>query len=253
MAEKFQLKTRYQFAGIIEKRDRWQALRSELAARDRWERLLGPYWARQNCALDAISDPNLGNSKDLEGARALELQSHIAAAQMVMRFAEGKEALFSEDLLEIHRIMLAGIHPSAGSYRQRDMKSLGEGHEPTAAELVSPVVENALGWFQSPSFAEMHEVEKAALMLIKLVDIQPFDEGNGKTLRLFSGFFLLKAGYPPAIIPPDRAGQYAVAIHKALRLQTQPIIDLITEAVEHSLAYLLDEPAAPPKLTVLGS
>jgi Fic family protein len=251
MTERFQLKTRYQFAGIIEKRDRWRALRSEPAAKDRWERLLGPYWAKQNCALEAIRNSNLGHSKDLDGAPH-ELQAHIAAAQILMRLAEDKEALLPEDLLEIHRIMFAGIHPSAGTYRQRDMDSLGEGHEPTAAELVAPVVENALGWFQSPSFAEMHEVEKSALMLIKLVDIQPFEEGNGKTLRLVSGFFLLKAGYPPAIVPPDTAGQYDVAVHEALRLQTQPIIDLITETVEHSLAYLLGEPA-PPKLTVLRS
>jgi Fic family protein len=251
MAEKFQLKTRYQFAGIIEKRDRWRALGSQVSARDRWERLLGPYWARQNCGLDAIANPNAGKSKDGDETLAAELERHMAAADRLMRLAEGKDFLSSEDLLEIHRLMLAGIHASAGSYRQQHKDSLGEGHEPTAPELVPPVVENALEWFQSPSFGEMHEVEKAALMLIKLVDIQPFDEGDGRTLRLFSNFFLLKAEYPPAIIPPDQASQYAVAIQKSLSLQTQPIIDLIAEAVEHGLAYLLEEPTAPPKLTVL--
>ena len=76
----------------------------------------------------------------------------------------------------------------------------------------------------------MHEVEKSALMLIKLLDVQPFDEANGRTLRLFSNFFLLKAGYPPAIIPASQADQYAVAIQRSLGFDTQPIIDLIAEA-----------------------
>ncbi len=89
---------------------------------------------------------------------------------------------------------------------------MAPGHEPTEAELVGPVIDNALGWFQSESFAQMHEVEKSALMLIKLLDVQPFDDANGRTLRLFSNFFLLKAGYPPAVIPASQASEYALAL-----------------------------------------
>ena len=129
---------------------------------------------------------------------------------------------------------------------------MAPGHEPTEAELVGPVIDNALGWFQSESFAQMHEVEKSALMLIKLLDVQPFDEANGRTLRLFSNFFLLKAGYPPAIIPASQASEYALAVQSALRFDTQPIIDVIADATDRSLRWCLGEPPAPPKLKVLS-
>jgi Fic family protein len=251
MAGKFELKTRFQFAGIIEKRDRWSATRREPSARQRWKELTGPDWARQNCALDEIRESDRWNSEVLDPDRARQLKCHMAAAQLLMRLSDEKSSLSPDDLLETHRLMLSTVDSTAGCFRRRDVKPLAEGHEPTEVELVPAVVENALEWFQSDSFAEMHEVEKTALMLIKLMDIQPFEAGNGKTLRLFSNFFLLESGYPPAIIPPYRASQYAIAMQNSLRFHTQPIIDLITESVDQVLSYLLNEPAAPPRLTVL--
>lgn len=253
MAGKFELRTRHQFAGIIEKRHRWEKLRNSPTARDRWDRFTGPYWARQNCALDEIANPSPWDSEVLDCSRTRELQCHMAAVQTLMRFSEEKDFLSPDDLLDVHRVMMSESHPFAGHFRRREAESLGEGHEPTDVELVHPIVENSLDWFQSDSFAEMHEVEKAALMLIKLIDIQPFDEGNGRTVRLFSSFFLLKAGYPPAIISPNRASLYAIAIQHSLRFHTQPIIDLIAEVIDQGLAYLLDEPATPPKFSILPS
>ena len=85
-----------------------------------------------------------------------------------------------------------------------------------------------------------------------MLDVQPFDEANGRTLRLFSNFFLLKAGYPPAVIPASQASEYAVAVERALRFDTQPIIDLIADATDRSLRWCLGEPPAPPKLKVLS-
>jgi fido (protein-threonine AMPylation protein) len=83
--------------------------------------------------------------------------------------------------------------------------------------------------------------------------VQPFEEGNGKTLRLFSNFFLIKSGYPPAVIPASQASQYAVAIRSSLRFDTQPIIDVIADSTDRSLRWCLGEPPPPPKLNVLAS
>src|SRR6185295_1418116 len=116
--------------------------------------------------------------------------------------------------------------------------------------LVPDVVENALEWFKAESFRQMHEVERAALMLAKLVDIHPFAEANGSTIRLFSNFYLLKAGYPPAVISASKAGEYAIAIQSAIRLHTQAIIDLLTESVHEALCFCLDEPPPPHTLKV---
>ena len=251
MTANIELKTRHQFARLIEKRERWNSLRYSSAAQERFGQLVGIHWATQNCALDEISDPDLWKKEVLDEARARHLECHMAASHAMLRFSREKEYVSAEDLMEIDRIMLGGVSPSAGKYRQLEVQSLGEGHEPAEAELVPLLVENALDWSRSGGFNEMHEVEKAALMLIKLIDIQPFDKGNGRTLRLFSNFFLLKAGYPPAIIDPCKGSQYAMAIQNSLRFHTQPLIDLLAESVHQSLFYCLDEPPPAPGLTVL--
>ena len=252
MAERFELRTRHQFAGLIERRDRWILIRDQPEARARFEQLTGSEWARQNHGLELLADAALGKNESSDDSLIdSQLQRHIAAVQTVLRFADEKEFLSGDDLLELHRVLVSGVHARAGEFRHQDAAPLAQGHEPTDAELVAPVVDNALGWFQSESFAEMHEVEKSALMLIKLMDVQPFDEANGRTLRLFSNFFLLKAGYPPAVIPASQADQYVLAIQRSLGFDTQPIIDLISEATDRSLRWCLGEPPAPPKLKVL--
>jgi Fic family protein len=252
VAERFELRTRHQFAGLIEKRDRWILIRDQPEPWARFEQLTGLEWARQNYSLESVADEALRkNESPDDWLLDSQLQCHLAAVQTLLRFAEKKDFLSGNDLLELHRVLVSGVHAGAGKFRQQDAAPLAPGHEPTDPELVAPVVDNALGWFQSESFAEMHEVEKSALMLIKLMDIQPFDEANGRTLRLFSNFFLLKAGYPPAIIPASQADQYALAIQRSLGFDTQPIIDLISEATDRSLRWCLGDPPAPPTLKVL--
>ena len=248
MSERFELRTRHQFASLIQKRDRWVLVKNQPEAWARFEQLTGPDWARETYALESVTDVCEGGNRD--HARMVRMQGHVKAVQILRRLADEKDFLSGADLLELHRVLLSG-NSTAGKFRQRDATPLAQGHEPIEPELISPIVENALGWFQSESFAQMHEVEKSALMLIKLLDVQPFDEANGSTLRLFSSFFLLKAGYPPAIIRASQAGEYALAIQSSLRFDTQPIIDLIADATDQGLRLCLGDPPAPPKLKVL--
>ena len=87
---------------------------------------------------------------------------------------------------------------------------------------------------------------------MKLTDIVPFEQGNGLTLRLFANFFLLRGGYAPAVIGPRYADRYSAAIKDSFRFHTQPLIDLLAEAVLEGLQHCLGEPATPPQLRVLS-
>ena len=251
MPGNIELRTKHQFAGLLERRDRLALLKNDGDVQGQFTQLVGPTWARDNCALDEIIEPFVwpSGSQDDKGLR--QLNTHIAAARWLLSCSQNQASLSSADLLELHRRLLEGIRPKAGCFRESEIAPLFEGHEPMEVELIPYVVENALEWFNSDSFHEMHEVEKTALMLMKLVDIFPFEEGNGRTLRLFSSFFLLKAGYPPAIIGPATASQYAIALENCLKFHTQPLIDLLAEAVLHGLQFSLGEPASPPSLPIL--
>ncbi len=246
MSAKFELRTRLQFSGLIARQARWNDLRTDPACSPRFKQLLEATWARENCTLDAILEHP---SKHIEPADA-HLQAHVAAAAKLFSLAQQKDHPDAEDLMEIHRLMLAGLS-DGGRYRLSDGCPEGETHLPVSGEIVPLAVDNALGWFQSNSFADMHEIEQTALMLAKLIDIQPFEEANGRTLRLFSNFFLLKSGYPPAIIPANQASQYSTAIQGCLRFHTQPMIDLLTDSVGRNLAICLGESPAPAKFKIL--
>jgi Fic family protein len=251
MAGNIELRTKYQFAGLVEKRGWWNRLKQDPSALQRFCQLIGPEWAQHNCALDEMAQPSNWQREVLDEKRVLQLNRHINAAHWLLDCSKTRESLSSADLLELHRRMMEGIHGRAGRFRESEMKPLGEGHEPIEADLVPYVVDNALGWFNSDSFHEMHEVEKAALVLIKFVDIQPFDDGNGRTLRLFANFFLLRADYPPAIVSSERASQYAIAIQNSLRFHTQPLIDLLADSVLRSFQFCLGEPSPPAGLPIL--
>ena len=253
MTEKFELRTRHQFAALMERRDRWVRIRNEPEARARFEHLAGPEWARQNLGLEARSDDALWQAETLDPSRLVQLQSHIASARTLLSLGQQKQFLTRDDLLELHRVLCSAFHPSAGEFRQREGTPLSQEHQPTEPDLIAPLIDNALTWFQSDSFAEMHEIEKSALMLIKLLDIQPFEECNGPSLRLFSTFAMLKAGYPPTVIPAGRTNEYALAVQRSFRFDTQPIIDVIAEAADWSLRWCLGDPPAPPMLKVLPS
>jgi fido (protein-threonine AMPylation protein) len=174
-------------------------------------------------------------------------QNHFNAASQWITRAHAQQPLASADLAQLHFQLLQGLYPTAGQYREGNISPEPAETSSAAATLIPALVDNALDWFDSASFHEIHEIEKTALVLIKLLDLRPFAVGNGITARLFSNFFLLQASYPPAIIVAAQAGQFHAAIAKALQLETQPLVDLLAAAVQRSLKICLGE-AEPPDL-----
>ncbi|MEW5978149.1 MAG: Fic family protein [Acidobacteriota bacterium] len=245
-----ELRTKHQFAPLVEAKSRWLKRKADdPMAQARFKELTGIRWAIENCALDAVENPQAWKQGP-DNLCEMQIHRHQVASVMLVEFAISKDSLKVADLQSLHYAMVRDLHPLAGQYRKSEVRPLGEGHEPTEPELVPYVVANAMEWFSAASFNEMHEVEKTALLLMKMIDIHPFETANGRTLRLFSNFYLLRSGYPPAIIPSAKASQYAIAMQNSLRFHTQPLIDLLADSLRQTLAFCLDE-ACPPSFTIL--
>ena len=251
MGNGFELKTRRLFAGIIGQRDRWVQRQGAPGANAAFASLTGDVWARHNCALDR---PEEGGGPEPESRRnkgRRQQERHVKACRWFLERARHSAAPTPSDLRQLHSRLTGQPEGRPSDYRQASAAPLLESHDPAEPELVPPLVDTALQWCRADSFAEMHEVEQAALVLLKLTDIQPFDRHNGTTLRLFSNFFLVRAGYPPAVIRSELAGRYSIALQKALCYQTGPLVELLTDSVAFSLRYCLEEPPSPPSLVVL--
>lgn len=80
--------------------------------------------------------------------------------------------------------------------------------------------------------ASMHPVQLAAYAHRYLVDIHPFQDGNGRTARLLMNLVLVNKGYCVISIPPILRHEYISALQQAQRNgcpSDEPFFKLIAE------------------------
>lgn len=160
------------------------------------------------------------------GQRALEgdaeLSGTFAAVRMVSDEAQsgGRAAQLSSDLVR----RLHGFLEAAGAAFR--------------SEAAVASVNLACGWFAADSFLELHAVEQAGIVLLRLAEIDPFERPSDRTALLAASLFTLRAGLPPIIIGPDLSPSFRAALKEGLRISTRPVVELIGEAVESTLTEM---------------
>src|SRR5262249_18285033 len=82
--------------------------------------------------------------------------------------------------------------------------------------------------------ASYHPVHFSALIHLKLVNIHPFIDGNGRTARLLMNLTLLQQAYAITIIPPIMRSQYISAIRQSNKGIVNPFLNFISEMVYES-------------------
>ena len=82
---------------------------------------------------------------------------------------------------------------------------------------------------------------------LRLVSIHPFADGNGRTARLLMNLILLRAGYPPLVVPPERRPDYIDSLERAQAdgeraAYDQLMATLLLESLDRHLALLEGRP-----------
>jgi hypothetical protein len=128
--------------------------------------------------------------------------------------------------LDFDRLIQLGRLLDGGSLRSHDVTAIGPFHEPAPAVILPRLVENALGWFTAQSFNEIHPVEQAALVHVRLLDLDPFGSPESDLVALFAAsLFTERASLPPLIVYVDDSSAYDAAIQSAFRMLTQPLVE----------------------------
>jgi Fic family protein len=144
----------------------------------------------------------------------LEALDHYDAIRYVRELARDKTVLTEGDVRNLHRLVMQRSRPDIGG-RYADLARYvrteqGRHMFPSPAEV--PALMGDFGSWLGSAAADSHSAFEAHL---RLVNIHPFNDGNGRTARLAMNLILIRAGYPPIAVRPEDRPAYIRALQEA--------------------------------------
>jgi Fic family protein len=167
----------------------------------------------------------------------LEAVNHREAMRLMWKLSQRVAPLLESELLDLHRCILTGIQSeAAGQYRTVRVRVVG-------SERIFPnplkVPDLMRDFVQTVNSDAAHSILQVAKAHYHLVAIHPFVDGNGRTARLLMNLLLIRAGYPPALLPITSRVQYYEALELANTGNIEPFLQFIAERVLASLQTIL--------------
>ena len=179
----------------------------------------------------------------------LEAVDHHEALAYVRALAGRGSKLTEYDLRSLHALVLrrsdpaiAGGYATVGRYVNTD---LGRHTFPSPAQVPALMGDFAHWLGDAPA-----SPQTAFAAHRRLVDIHPFNDGNGRTARLLMNLVLIRGGYPPVAVRLEDRLRYLRALQEAQAGRGDgDFLDLLFERLDAALdAYLsaLGEALPPP-------
>ena len=142
----------------------------------------------------------------------LEAKNHQAALNYLFDHISNNKNIDEDLILKLHSILMNGIRPDAGAYRNHAVRIIGI-NLPTAnyisiPNLMSEVVAHA-------ALSTKDIIALSAVIHSKFEQIHPFSDGNGRIGRLLINTMLLKTNFAPAIIRQEHKQLYYTYLYKA--------------------------------------
>jgi Fic family protein len=182
----------------------------------------------------------MATQADATGEDKFGIASVLYAIRAVRSLAEahGREAALTPALL-------LRLHSGSEQHAFSDNDpSTQPPPEQGAATRLTARLETICHWFTAESFAELHPAEQASIVLLRLIDLKPFDEGNTRTALAASSLFALRSQLPPIIIKPEMQEAYRAALSEGVKMNTKPMVDLIAEALVITVGEMVERAGA---------
>lgn len=169
----------------------------------------------------------------------LEAIDHYDAIRYVRELALEKRPLLEADVRNLHRIVMQRSRPDvAGRYADlaRYVRTeTGRYEFPSPAEIPALMGDFAKWLATSPDTPESSFTAHRLL-----VEIHPFNDGNGRTARLLMNLIFIRAGYPPVAVRPEDRPAYIRALQQAQAGQgSWSFNDLLYERLDATLGEYL--------------
>jgi Fic family protein len=147
-----------------------------------------------------------------------EALGHAIAYDFMLEAARSEPFGFSENMIiKLHKLFYQKIDENAaGVYRNDQVFITGTEYIPPPANDVPALMKELSNNLENKWDSE-HPIKLAAYAHQILVDIHPFEDGNGRTARLLMNLILINKGYQIISIPPILRQEYITSITKGRR------------------------------------
>ena len=142
------------------------------------------------------------------GPEASEILANIDAMQLAIERASSTAAVTPQDIVDIHRVLLARAPNAhiAGRIRTAQSWIGGNDYNPCGADFVPPPPEDVQRLLADLCVFCADEglppLVQAAIAHAQFETIHPFDDGNGRTGRALVQIVLRRRRLAPALVPP---------------------------------------------------
>ena len=169
----------------------------------------------------------------------LEAIDHYEAIRHVRELAGQGSPLTETDLRQLHHLVVRRSHPEiAGRYADQGryvLTETGRRTFPSPTEVPALMGDLARWLGVAPDTPET-----AFAAHRRLVDIHPFNDGNGRTARLLMNLILIRGGYPPVAVRPEDRPAYVGALQEAQAGRGSTLFDRsLYERLDETLAEYL--------------
>ncbi len=144
----------------------------------------------------------------------LEALDHYGAIRYVRELARDTARLTEGDVRNLHRLVMQRSRPDiAGQYANlpRYVRTETGRHAFPAPALIPALMSDFAEWLATGT----DDPETAFSAHLRLVNLHPFNDGNGRTARLLMNLVLIRGGYTPVAVGPEDRLEYTVSLQEA--------------------------------------
>lgn len=195
----------------------------------------------------------------------LDARNHAEAIDLVFDTVANRRPISEGLIKELNSLIMSGVtHTPArdqfgrivqkptmpGQYKQSPnnvVQADGSIHYYVDPLQVAPQMQELCAFIESNAVT-MHPAIVAAIAHYNFARIHPFDDGNGRGARILMNLVLMRAGFPPAVLPVTERRDYITALVEGDHGNIRPFVDfIIGHTCQTMESIAADFEQAPPR------
>jgi hypothetical protein len=175
-----------------------------------------------------------------QAAGSLALAGIDPSGEAVERLVRAQSAVKAEAPFTVSAVLTWHRTATGSEAGLRTTERTRDGGPPPApAQFVAMRLQNLEEWLNVGSGAELKPAQQGALALARIVEILPFDDGNGRVARLAASHVMVRAGARAPVWMAEDRPRLIQSLQAAFQLRTEPLAALLDEAAERALDLMI--------------